>query len=181
MTSTLKLSAVVPAHNEEGNIEPTLTELIRVLDAEHIPFEIIVVDDNSIDGTSRVVATLAAQRPEIRIVTRARLPGFGRALRAGIGAVSGDVVVIVMADRSDDPRDVVRCYRKIEEGYDCVFGSRFRTGSRVTFPGNRAAQLGCRARLLPPRRHPAAGPPHVRERRRVTTSQPDPGCNPSRT
>ena len=131
MTSTLKLSAVVPAHNEEGNIEPTLTELMRVLDAEHIPFEIIVIDDNSIDGTSHVVATLAAQRPEIRVVTRARLPGFGRALRAGIGAASGDVVVIVMADRSDDPRDVVRCYRKIEEGYDCVFGSRFRTGSRV--------------------------------------------------
>lgn len=131
MTSTLKLSAVVPAHNEEGNIEPTLTELMLVLDAEHIPFEIIVVDDNSVDGTSRVVAALAAQRPEIRVVTRAQLPGFGRAVRAGIGAVSGDVVVIVMADRSDDPRDVVRCYRKIEEGYDCVFGSRFRKGSRV--------------------------------------------------
>lgn len=127
----LKLSVVVPAHNEEGNLESTLTELMDVLDGERIPFEVVIVDDNSTDGTGRVAADLAARRAEIRVIERSRLPGFGRAIRAGIAAVSGDVVVIVMADRSDEPRDVVRYYRKIEEGYDCVFGSRFRRGSRV--------------------------------------------------
>src|SRR5512135_1552151 len=106
MRSMLELSVVVPAHNEEGNLEPTLVELMQVLDAEPIPFEIVVVNDNSTDATSQVAAVLAAQRPEVRVVTRARLPGFGRAIRAGIDAVIGDVVVIVMADRSDDPRDV---------------------------------------------------------------------------
>jgi dolichol-phosphate mannosyltransferase len=126
-----KLSVVIPAHNEERNLEPTLTELIAVLDTEHIPFEIVVVDDNSTDGTSQVAAALALRRPEIRVVPRIRLPGFGRAIRAGLAAASGDVVVIVMADRSDDPRDVARYYRKIEEGYDCVYGSRFRRGSKV--------------------------------------------------
>jgi dolichol-phosphate mannosyltransferase len=127
----MKLSVVVPAHNEEKNLEPTLTELMDVLDAQAIPFEIIVVDDNSSDGTRSLAEELATKRGEIRVLSRAHLPGFGRAIRAGLGAASGDVVVIVMADRSDDPRDVVRYYRKIEEGYDCVFGSRFRKGSSV--------------------------------------------------
>jgi dolichol-phosphate mannosyltransferase len=58
--------------------------------------------------------------------------GFGRAIRAGLQQVTGDAVAIVMADQSDDPLDVVRCYRTLLEGYDCVFGSRFRPGSRVT-------------------------------------------------
>lgn len=130
-SSVLKLSVVVPSHDEETSLEPTLTALIAVLDNERIPFEIVVVDDNSTDGTAQVARTLAMRHPEIRVVSRIRLPGFGRAIRAGLAAVSGDVVVITMADRSDDPRDVVRYYRKIEEGYDCVFGSRFRRGSKV--------------------------------------------------
>jgi dolichol-phosphate mannosyltransferase len=131
VASTLKLSLVVPAHNEEGNLEPTVAELTQILDVEGIPFELVVVNDNSTDRTGEVAETLAGRRSEIRVVTRGRLPGFGRAIRAGIGAASGDMVVIVMADRSDDPCDVVRYYRKIEEGYDCVFGSRFRKDSHV--------------------------------------------------
>ncbi|MGL5096851.1 MAG: glycosyltransferase family 2 protein, partial [Planctomycetia bacterium] len=58
--------------------------------------------------------------------------GFGRAVRSGLEAVEGDAVVLVMADSSDDPADVVRYYRKLEEGYDCVFGSRFIAGSKVS-------------------------------------------------
>jgi len=53
-------------------------------------------------------------------------------VRCGLQHFKGGAVAIVMADNSDDPEDVVRCYRKIEEGYDCVFGSRFRPGSRVS-------------------------------------------------
>jgi len=104
---------------------------VDALDAQRIPFEIIVVDDNSVDRTRLVARELAAKRAEIRVLTRTGLPGFGRAIRAGLSTASGDVVVIVMADRSDDPRDVVRYYRTLEEGYDCVFGSRFRRGSIV--------------------------------------------------
>jgi dolichol-phosphate mannosyltransferase len=57
--------------------------------------------------------------------------GFGLAVRAGLDAFSGDIVAIVMADGSDPPEDVVRCYREILKGYDCVFGSRFMRGSTV--------------------------------------------------
>ena len=72
-----------------------------------------------------------AEDPAIRLVTRVPPGGFGRAIRSGLEAVSGDVVVIYMADLSDSPEDVVAYYRKIGEGYDCVFGSRFIRGSKV--------------------------------------------------
>jgi dolichol-phosphate mannosyltransferase len=131
-SNQLLLSIVIPAHNEEQNLAPTVEELTRVLDDEGIPFEMILVNDNSTDGTPGVAEALAARRPELRVVARKRLGGFGRAIRAGLAIFRGDAVVVVMADRSDDPHDLVRYYRKIEEGYDCVFGSRFRPGSTLS-------------------------------------------------
>ncbi len=124
-------SLVIPAHDEEHNLVSTVEELVRVLESERIPHEVVIVDDNSSDRTGAVAQELASRLRQVRIVTRTRMPGFGRAVRAGLDACRGDAVAIVMADRSDDPRDVVRYYRKLEEGYDCVFGSRFRSGSRV--------------------------------------------------
>ncbi|NQZ96457.1 MAG: glycosyltransferase family 2 protein [Myxococcales bacterium] len=125
------LSVVIPAHNEEKNLAPTVTELTQALREAGIRYEILVVNDNSTDDTAGTCAALCRDDPGIRVVTRTKLGGFGRAIRGGLAVFRGDVVAIVMADRSDDPRDVVRYYRKIEEGYDCVFGSRFRSGSEV--------------------------------------------------
>jgi len=128
----MKLSIVIPAFNEEQNVGRTLAELQQVVETEHqIPYEIIVVNDNSSDGTPDVVRRQIADNPNVRMITRAAPGGFGRAIRAGIEEVRGDVVVICMADLSDDPRDVVAYYHKICEGYDCVFGSRFIKGSQV--------------------------------------------------
>jgi dolichol-phosphate mannosyltransferase len=128
----MKLSVVIPAHNEEKNLGKCLDELQAVVQQKHkIACEIIVVNDNSRDGTEQLVRERMAADPTIRLVNRTPPAGFGRAIRAGLEAVEGDVVVIYMADLSDDPEDVVVYYRKIEEGYDCVFGSRFRKGSKV--------------------------------------------------
>lgn len=128
----MKLSVVIPAYNEQENIGPCLRELTAVLNGpEPIPHEIIVVDDNSRDGTADVVRAFQQAHPQIRLVRRQPPGGFGRAIRAGLAAVQGDVVVVYMADLSDDPQDVVLYYRKICEGYDCVYGSRFVRGSRV--------------------------------------------------
>lgn len=129
--NTLLYSIVVPAHNEEQNIGATIENLARDLRAEGIPFELVIVNDNSADRTHDVVAALGDAYPEIRIVDNVPPGGFGRAIRCGLRNFTGDVVAVVMADLSDDPKDVVRCYRKIEEGYECVFGSRFIKGSRV--------------------------------------------------
>ncbi|HUI28330.1 MAG TPA: glycosyltransferase family 2 protein [Candidatus Kryptonia bacterium] len=127
----MKLSVVIPAYNEERNLIGTLDGITEALRRESIRFEIVVVNDNSRDNTRQLVLDRQATDPEIILVNNAPPGGFGRAIRAGLRHFSGDAVAIVMADRSDDPDDLVRCYRKLEEGYDCVFGSRFRAGSRV--------------------------------------------------
>lgn len=128
----MKLSLVIPAHNEEQNIGKCIAEVQKVVRDEHgIPCEIIVVNDNSRDGTADVVWAAMKSDPDLRLVNRHEPPGFGRAIRSGLDAVTGDVVVIYMADLSDDPHDAVAYYRKIQEGYDCVFGSRFMPGAKV--------------------------------------------------
>jgi dolichol-phosphate mannosyltransferase len=130
--NTLRYSILIPAYNEEKNIIPTIRALAGELRAEQIPFELLIVNDNSKDATPEVVAAAQAEFPETRLVHNSPPGGLGRAVRFGLKHFAGDVVAIVMADLSDDPSDVVQCYRKIEEGYDCAFGSRFMTGSKVT-------------------------------------------------
>lgn len=128
----MKLSVVIPAHNEEKNIGKCLDELRAVVGDRHrIPYELIVVNDNSRDATEDVVRERMKSDPAIKVVRRSPPGGLGRAIRTGLDAVTGDVVVIYMADLSDDAEDVVAYYRKIQEGYDCVFGSRFVKGSKV--------------------------------------------------
>jgi dolichol-phosphate mannosyltransferase len=127
----VKLSIVIPAYNEQENIGPCLDELIAALDSDKIPFEILVVNDNSSDRTEQVVLERAVHRSEIRLLHRLPPGGFGRAVRTGLEFVTGDYVIIYMADRSDHPEDAVRYYRVLTDGYDCVFGSRFIQGASV--------------------------------------------------
>jgi dolichol-phosphate mannosyltransferase len=125
------LSIVIPAHNEEGSVGPTLTAIAERLEAELIPFEIVVVDDHSSDRTAAVVAEFSASRPSIRCVPNLRNNGFGNAIHTGLEAFTGDAVCIVMADASDEPRDIVAYWRTLQAGYDCAFGSRFMRGAQV--------------------------------------------------
>src|SRR3954451_20557554 len=125
----LKLSVVIPAHNEALVIEPTLRALLTVLEPAIDDFEILVVDDGSSDGTSDVVNGIDS--PRIRCIRNEGQHGFGFAIRCGLDQFAGDAVVIVMADGSDDPRDVILYYRVLEAGYDCAFGSRFMPGAIV--------------------------------------------------
>jgi dolichol-phosphate mannosyltransferase len=127
----MKLSVVIPARDEEGAIEQTLSGLVGRLRAEAIPAEIIAVDDGSTDDTALQVRRFAQSHPEVRLVENTGRHGFGMAVRCGLENCTGDAVAIVMADGSDDPGDVVRCYRLLAEGFDCVFGSRFMRGAAV--------------------------------------------------
>ena len=141
------LSVVIPAHNEEASVEPTLVELAERLHAEEIPFEIVVVDDHSTDRTIEVIRRVAETWPQIRCIPNPRRNGFGNAIHTGLDNFAGDAVCIVMADASDDPGDVVAYWRIIQRGYDCAFGSRFVRGARVVdYPWlkwalNRAANM----------------------------------------
>lgn len=125
------LSVVIPARNEEGAIPSTLRHLHLELSLRGIAHEVIVVDDGSTDGTWEVLMQAAAEIPEVRPVMNRGLNGFGRAIQLGLSQMRGDAVVIMMADESDDCRDVVRYWNALNEGYDCVFGSRFLKGGGV--------------------------------------------------
>ena len=149
------LSVIIPARDEEGCIASTIEHLHLELDLRGVPHEIIVVDDGSTDRTWKILQeevrrlnTSASvtqvsnsgfsprERPAaLRPIQNLGPNGFGRAITLGLDAMNGDATVIFMADESDDCRDVVRYWEKLNEGYDCVFGSRFmKGGGTIDYP-----------------------------------------------
>jgi dolichol-phosphate mannosyltransferase len=146
----VRLSVVIPAHDEAESIVPTLSATTAVLEREGIEFELLVIDDASTDGTSAAVERFAQGDERIRCLRSHYANGFGFAVRAGLDRFTGDAVAIMMADGSDDPEDLVLYQRLLEQGYDCAFGSRFVPGARVhDYPLpklviNRVVNLGIR-------------------------------------
>lgn len=125
------LSVVIPAYNEEAHIAGTVRSLASALEQAGIAHEILVVNDNSSDRTEEVLQGLEQELPCLRHVNNTPPNGFGHAVRCGLTEFQGDVVALVMADGSDYPEDVVAFYRTIQQGYECVFGSRFISGGEV--------------------------------------------------
>jgi dolichol-phosphate mannosyltransferase len=125
------LSVVIPARDEAGCIASTVEHLHLELRLNHLPHEIIVVDDGSTDETWRILTELQKVNDSLRPVQNPGPHGFGRAIIYGLDHAKGDALVIMMADESDDCRDVVRYWKQLSDGYDCVFGSRFIAGGGV--------------------------------------------------
>jgi dolichol-phosphate mannosyltransferase len=125
------LSIVLPARDEEGCIASTVEHLHLELKLREVPHEIVVVDDGSTDATWAILQTVKARLPNLAPVQNPGPHGFGRAIVYGLNQMKGDAVVIMMADESDDCRDVVRYWEILNSGYDCVFGSRFVKGGGV--------------------------------------------------
>jgi len=127
----MKLSIVIPAHNEEGSIRTSVLEVHKALTKEGIAHEILVVNDHSKDNTEEILEEMTKEIPEFRYVTNPGPGGFGYAVRHGLENFTGDCVAVMMGDMSDSPEDLIRFYRKMLEGYDCVFGSRFIKGGKI--------------------------------------------------
>ncbi len=125
------LTVVIPARNEVDCIVSTVEHLHLELRLRKIPHEIIVVDDASTDGTWQALQEICAEVPALVPIQNPGPHGFGRAISYGLDHMKGDAAVIMMADESDDARDVVRYWNLLSEGYDCVFGSRFLPGGGV--------------------------------------------------
>jgi dolichol-phosphate mannosyltransferase len=125
------LSIVIPAKDEEGCVASTIEHLHVELKLRGVPHEIVVVDDGSTDQTWSILAEVQSRIPNVVMLQNGPPNGFGRAVIRGLDACNGDGVVIMMADESDDCRDVVRYWELLNEGWDCVFGSRFMKGGEV--------------------------------------------------
>lgn len=151
------LTVVIPARNEAGCVRSTVEHLDLELRLNGIPHEIIVVDDGSTDGTWDILEDLRHALPAVRPIRNTGANGFGRAVVRGLDEMSGDAVVVMMADESDDCRDVLLYWKVLNQGYDAVFGSRFiKGGGTIDYPAfklvlnrmfNRAIQMLFRIRL----------------------------------
>ncbi len=125
-------SVVIPARDEEESLPSTLAEIHRAFTTAGIPHEIVVIDDGSRDRTWAVLQELKATIPTLAPAQNSGAHGFGRAVVCGFDHSRGDAVVVMMADASDSPLDAVRYWRLLNEGHDCVFGSRFVPGGKVS-------------------------------------------------
>lgn len=127
----MKLSLVIPAYNEAESITETVIQFHDVLKNEGIHHEILVVNDNSKDNTLEVLGVLQNTVTSLVITSNGGPNGFGNAVRWGLDRFTGDCVAVVMADLSDSPEDLVKFYRELEKGYDCVFGTRWSKGGKT--------------------------------------------------
>lgn len=129
----MEISVVVPAHNEAGTLERLVQATTAVLDDPDFghQYELVLVDDNSTDETPAICDRLAAANERVRVVHRHENGGFGNAIKTGLRAARGDVLIPFMGDLSDDPVDIPKLVAAIEEGYDVAYGSRFVEGGSV--------------------------------------------------
>jgi dolichol-phosphate mannosyltransferase len=145
-----KLSVVIPARDEVDCIASTVEHLHIELRLRGVPHEIIVVDDGSRDGTWATLEEVKARVPVLAPVQNPGPHGFGLAVVYGLNHMTGDAAVVMMADESDDCRDVVRYWNLLNEGWECVFGSRFIAGGgtidypRLKLALNRLVNFGIR-------------------------------------
>ena len=130
-----KLSVIIPARNEAHCIDSTVRHLYVELSIHQIPHEIVVVDDGSSDKTNIILDRIRNSVPTLNLLKNNGLHGFAPAIIYGLDRMTGDAAVIMMADESDDSRDVVKYWIELNKGVDCVFGSRFiKGGVLVDYP-----------------------------------------------
>jgi dolichol-phosphate mannosyltransferase len=131
----MELCVIIPAKNEELTLTETIENIHKKLKGK-IPFNILVVNDHSDDGTLKLLENLAIRFSNLKFVSNEWGEGVGNAIRFGLTKWQGDIVALCMADGSDAPEDILLSYKKIcLEGYDCAFGSRFiKVGQVKNYP-----------------------------------------------
>ncbi len=122
----MNITVIIPVYNERG----TIREIIRRVQHMQTASEILIVDDGSTDGTRDVLAEMEGEAG-VRVILKEKNEGKGSAVRTGIQAATGDILLIQDADLEYDPREYPNLLRPIEEGIaDVVYGSRFLGGAR---------------------------------------------------
>jgi dolichol-phosphate mannosyltransferase len=126
------LSIIVPTYNESRNIEELLTRIFTALKPNYTPYEVIVVDDNSPDGTAQIAEALKSKF-DLRVVKRPRKIGLASAVLNGFKLATGDILCVMDADLSHPPEAVPEMYKAISSGdFDIIIGSRCVEGGGAT-------------------------------------------------
>ncbi|HXD95381.1 MAG TPA: dolichyl-phosphate beta-glucosyltransferase [Candidatus Acidoferrum sp.] len=124
MTAAPHLSVVIPAFNEAARLPRYLDEVVGFLEARGKPYEVVVVDDGSTDGTAAVVRALAARHPTVRLLPLGRNRGKGAAVRAGMLAAMGSARLFTDADGATPIGELTRLEPALATGADLAIGSR---------------------------------------------------------
>jgi glycosyltransferase involved in cell wall biosynthesis len=133
MADALALSVVVPLHNEAGSLETLIRDLLAALRPLKLPFELVLVDDGSRDGTASLLQQHCQSVPELVAVLLRRNYGQTAAMAAGFDASSGAVIVTLDGDLQNDPADIPLLLERLNDGYDLVSGWRHqRQDARVS-------------------------------------------------
>jgi glycosyltransferase involved in cell wall biosynthesis len=162
--STPAYSVVIPAYNEEPNLAPLLEELCPVMNALGRPWEVVVVDDGSSDGSAERLAELAQHLDLLRVVTLVRNSGQTAAFMAGFRAARGETVITLDADLQIDPADIPRLLehmpnhqvvcgirRRRRDSWLRRASSRFANRFRRLVLGDSITDIGCPLKILPRR------------------------------
>jgi len=118
------LSITVPVYNEVQNLVPLHERLLAALEPLGQPFEIVLVNDGSTDGSDRALDALAAKDPRVKVVHFRRNYGQTAAMMAGIRYASGEIIIPMDGDLQNDPADIPKLLAKLDEGFDVVSGWR---------------------------------------------------------
>lgn len=126
--AALKLALVIPTLREAGNIGGLLHQIQSVLEPTHIYYEIIVVDDDSNDGTDAIVSAMALQDPRIRLIVRKGERGLSGAVLDGWQQTDADILAVMDADLQHPPQLLPQLFQSIANGADLAIGSRYTPG-----------------------------------------------------
>lgn len=123
----MKITLVIPAHNEEEIIADTIRNIEKEL---NLDYEIMVVNDHSTDNTASIVSRLTKEYSNLKLVNNDTGRGFADALKKGFNSANSELITPVMADLCDDPKTVAEMHDKAKEGFDIVCGSRYMKGGK---------------------------------------------------
>ena len=118
------ISITIPIYNEEGAIEALFTKIKEVMTRAGLAYEVIFVNDGSIDGSGPLLNTLAEKNPEVKVIHFRRNFGQTAAMMAGFDHATGDVIIPMDGDYQNDPEDIPKMLAKLDEGYDVCSGWR---------------------------------------------------------
>ena len=127
----MDLSLLIPAYNEQARILQTVDSVRGFLSTRTWSFEILVVDDGSVDGTADVVEQGALSRPGLQCVRAAKNQGKGAAIRLGLAAASGEIVGFIDADDKTEISALDEVFAQLQSGADIVIGDRTLAGSDI--------------------------------------------------